>query len=85
MSNNTSENFDQVNPSNPSNQVNPNLFIQNFYESKNLELSTPFVVQGNILDENQQIICKGLPISKALLSWENLVEKDEEQKYFIAP
>lgn len=85
MSNNTSENFDQVNPSNPSNQVNPNLFIQNFYDSKNLELSTPFVVQGNILDENQQIICKGLPISKELLSWENIVEKYQEQKYFIRP
>lgn len=48
------------------------LTIVNFYEDKNRLLETPFVNQGDIFDDKKNLICKGLPISKELLSWDQI-------------
>lgn len=61
------------------------LFIYNYYDTNNLDIKTPFVIQGNIVNDSEQIICKGLPISKDLVHWDNLSEKYNEKKYLIRP
>jgi hypothetical protein len=52
--------------------VEPNLLIINHYDDKNRQLDTPFVNQGDIFDEKRQLVCRGLPISKELQTWQQV-------------
>lgn len=63
-----------------------NLYIENFYETSCISLESPFVVQGNIYDENNNsIVCHGVPVSKDLKNLENLEKVFQNGSYQARP
>lgn len=67
------------------NNVKNNLYILNYNEVQNLSLETPFVIQGNIYSQNDDLVCKGIPISKELNDIESLDNLFLKGGYNIRP
>lgn len=59
---------------NSTNESNDVLKIQNFNVVSSISLDTPFLIQGNIYDSNQTVVCQGIPICKEVTTYEKLDE-----------
>lgn len=71
--------------SNNNRNIQNGLYILNYNEVQNLSLETPFVIQGNIYNKNDDLICKGIPISKELNNLEALDDVYLRGQYKIRP